>query len=121
MSEYYKTKKILEKIPGTELCLSRAGSGFRFPVYMNEKLAGAEIEVLELSARSSNCLRRAGIRTIGDFCERIQRSCDLKSIRNCGKTSAAEIMDKFFAYHYSNLRPEEQDGYLKKIIEMNGD
>ena len=86
---------------------------------MTEKLEQTDIEVLELSVRSYNCLKRAGISTIGQLCSRVHGSEDLKSIRNCGKTSVAEIMDSLFAYQYAQLKPERRGKFLAQVIEMN--
>ena len=97
----------------------RHGGKFRFPIYMTESLEKTDIEVLELSVRSYNCLKRAGIMTIGDLCEKVHGCEDLKGIRNCGKTSMAEIMDHLFAYQYSIIKPERKEKFLKQVLEMN--
>lgn len=78
-----------------------------------------DIECLDLSVRSRNCLRRAGIDTIGDFCKKFHSSGELRAIRNCGSTSVMEIMDKLFLYNYQHLKPEERGEYLAKVVEMN--
>lgn len=86
---------------------------------MTDSLSETDIEVLELSVRSFNCLRRAGIRTIGDLCERVHGSSDLKGIRNCGKTSIAEIMDNLFVYQYAILPESRRGKYLQQVVVMN--
>lgn len=116
--EFYKIKEILDQIPELEVRQKRGGK-FRFPIYMSATLASTPIDSLELGVRSYNCLKRAGIHTIGDLCEKVQSSADLKSIRNCGSTSVAEIMDSLFAYQYAVLKPERRGKYLVKVIEMN--
>ena len=50
------------------------------------------IDELELSVRSYNCLKRAGIGTIGELCDRSEE--DMKKIRNLGKKSLEEILLK---------------------------
>lgn len=50
------------------------------------------IDDLELSARSSNCLKRAGIETVGSLVEKDMS--ELIQIKNFGKKSADEINDK---------------------------
>lgn len=50
------------------------------------------IDELELSVRSYNCLKRAGIGTIGELCDRSEE--DMKKIRNLGKKSLEEILQK---------------------------
>lgn len=47
------------------------------------------IEDLELSVRSYNCLRRAGVKTVGDILK-----TNLYKVRNLGKKSKNEIEDK---------------------------
>ena len=50
------------------------------------------VEELELSVRSSNCLRNANIRTIGDLTRRTEE--EIAKTRNFGKKSLQEIKDK---------------------------
>ena len=54
------------------------------------------IDDLELSARSSNCLKRAGIETVGQLVEK--GLSELIQIKNFGKKSADEINDKLKQY-----------------------
>ncbi len=116
--EYTNIKDILESILDCELRVKRGGK-FSFPIYMTDSLYNTEIEALELSVRSINCLKRAGIHRIGELCDRVHVSSDLKMIRNCGKTSVAEIMDKLFAYQYGVLSEKMKANFLTKVVEMN--
>ena len=50
------------------------------------------IEELELSVRSSNCLKNANIRTIGDLTRKTEE--DIVKTRNFGKKSLQEIVEK---------------------------
>jgi DNA-directed RNA polymerase subunit alpha len=50
------------------------------------------VEMIELSSRASNCLKVAGIRTIGELVGRTED--DLLSVKNFGKKSLDEIKDK---------------------------
>ncbi|MEK6557996.1 MAG: DNA-directed RNA polymerase subunit alpha [Candidatus Margulisiibacteriota bacterium] len=54
------------------------------------------IEDLELSARSSNCLRKAGILKVLELVEKPMK--DLMKIKNFGKKSADEINEKLMQY-----------------------
>lgn len=54
------------------------------------------IDDLELSARSSNCLKRAGIETVGQLIEK--DLSELIKIKNFGKKSADEINEKLKQY-----------------------
>jgi DNA-directed RNA polymerase subunit alpha len=53
------------------------------------------VEELELSVRSSNCLRNANIRTIWDFTKKTEE--EITKTRNFGKKSLQEIRDKLQA------------------------
>ncbi len=50
------------------------------------------IEDLDFSVRTSNCLRREGISTIGELVQRTES--DLMAIRNFGRKSLVEVKDK---------------------------
>lgn len=118
-NDYYNVKNILEETGLLSVHPASKGSGLKFPIYLSNTMEEEDIAVLELSVRAMNCLKRSGIHTIGNLCERIHSSSDLRTIRNCGNTSVAEIMDKLFLYNYSQLKPERRGAYLVKIVEMN--
>lgn len=115
---YESIRQVFSVIDDLELREKRGGK-FYFPIYMTKTLAQTDIIDLELSVRSINCLRRAGIMTIGVLCEKVQSSTDLKKIRNCGITSITEIMDHLFAYQYHLLKPERKGKYLVDVVERN--
>jgi len=50
------------------------------------------VEELELSVRSSNCLKNANIKTIGDLTRKTED--DIAKTRNFGKKSLQEIKDR---------------------------
>jgi len=54
-----------------------------------KELLGRSVEELELSVRSSNCLRRANIKMLGDLVRRSEQ--DMLKYRNFGKQSLKEI------------------------------
>ena len=58
------------------------------------------IEDLELSVRAFNCLKRANIHTIGDLTGKTED--ELGKIRNLGKKSVEEILEKLQSYNESN-------------------
>jgi len=58
-------------------------------------LLDTPVEELELSVRSSNCLRNASIRTIGDLTRKSEE--EITKTRNFGKKSLQEIRDKLKA------------------------
>jgi DNA-directed RNA polymerase subunit alpha len=53
------------------------------------------IEELELGVRSYNCLKRAGIQTVGDLVQRSES--ELNAIPNFGKRSTEEVMEALHA------------------------
>lgn len=68
-------------------------------------LSQVKIDVLDLSVRASNCLKRANIYTLGDLVERTED--DLSKIRNLGKKSVDEIIEKLKDYGYDLKSNEE--------------
>ena len=57
------------------------------------------IEELDLSVRSYNCLKRAGIQTILELTEKTEE--DMMKVKNLGKKSLKEIKEKLVAYGLS--------------------
>ena len=57
------------------------------------------IEELDLSVRSYNCLKRAGIATILELTDRTEE--DMMKVKNLGKKSLKEIKEKLTAYNLS--------------------
>ncbi len=70
----------------------------------NDMVLKREIDELELSVRAANCLRNAGIVTIGALVER--SDSDLLAKKNFGKKSLNEIKDSLAKFDLS-LRNEE--------------
>jgi DNA-directed RNA polymerase subunit alpha len=69
------------------------------------RLLDLPIDELELSVRSFNCLKRAGINTIGDLSARTEN--DMVKVRNLGKKSLEEVKQKLAALGLSLADPEE--------------
>jgi len=97
----------------------KRGGKLRFPIYINKSLMETDIEALDLSMRSGNCLHRAGYRTIGEVVEGIESSEDLKRIRNCGAKSVDEIMEKLFCYQYGLIDNSKKVSYINRVLELN--
>ena len=57
-----------------------------------KKILDTPVEELELSVRSSNCLKNANIRTIGELTKKTED--DIAKTRNFGKKSLQEIKEK---------------------------
>ncbi len=73
------------------------------------KLLETSIEDMELSPRSSNCLKRASINTIDDLIKKSKG--DMLKVRNLGSKSLDEITIKLEALGLS-LRPDEETGIV---------
>lgn len=57
-----------------------------------EKVLEMNIDELELSVRSYNCLKRAGINTVEELCNRTLE--DMMKVRNLGRKSLEEVLAK---------------------------
>ncbi len=62
-------------------------------------MSNVSVEELELSVRSYNCLKRANINSLADLLQ--LSDIDLMNIKNFGKKSAEEVLDKLEAMGYS--------------------
>lgn len=71
-----------------------------------EKVLEMTIEELDLSVRSYNCLKRAGINTVQELTERTVE--DMMKVRNLGKKSLEEVEQKLEALELSLKQSEEQ-------------
>ena len=70
-----------------------------------EKVLEMSIEDLELSVRSFNCLKRAGISTVEDLTNR--SIADMMKVRNLGKKSLDEVTNKLHLLGLDFIRDEE--------------
>ena len=71
---------------------------------IREKVLEMTIEELELSVRSFNCLKRAGIDTVQDLTNRTEE--DMIKVRNLGKKSLEEVIQKLHSLNL-DLKKEE--------------
>jgi len=70
-----------------------------------EKVLEMTIEELDLSVRSYNCLKRAGINTVSELTERTMD--DMMKVRNLGKKSLEEVQQKLEALGLGLKQSEE--------------
>ncbi len=70
-----------------------------------EKVLEMTIEELDLSIRSFNCLKRANIDTVEDLIERTED--DMMKIRNLGRKSLEEVIQKLASLNLSLKKDEE--------------
>ncbi len=119
-AEYNHVKEVLGNSELIDrLRTDKHGTGFIFSLYLSKEFVESDIDCLDLSVRASNCLKRAGIQTVGELIRRVDRASDLKGIRNCGRTSIIEIMDKLFYYNYICLKTDKRAQYIQETIERN--
>lgn len=88
-----------EEAAQTEMLVEKDDKG-------KEKVLEMTIEELDLSVRSFNCLKRAGINTVEDLISRTQE--DMMKVRNLGKKSFEEVTSKLESLDLS-LRTEEDN------------
>lgn len=69
-----------------------------------EKVLEMTIEELDLSVRSFNCLKRAGINTVEDLTTKTEE--DMMKVRNLGKKSLDEVINKLHSFNL-DLRSED--------------
>ena len=70
-----------------------------------EKILEMTIEELDLSVRSFNCLKRAGINTVEDLTNKTED--DMMKVRNLGKKSLDEVIKKLHSFGL-DLRSEDE-------------
>ena len=72
---------------------------------IKEKVLEMTIEELDMSVRSFNCLKRAGIDTVEDLIARTEE--DMIKVRNLGKKSLEEVIQKLHSLGLDLRRDEE--------------
>ena len=72
---------------------------------IKEKVLEMTIEELDMSVRSFNCLKRAGIDTVEDLINRTED--DMMKVRNLGKKSLEEVIQKLHSLG-PDLKKEEE-------------
>jgi DNA-directed RNA polymerase subunit alpha len=70
-----------------------------------EKVLEMTIEELDLSVRSFNCLKRAGINTVEDLLSKSEE--DMMKVRNLGRKSLEEVIWKMASLGF-NLRKDDE-------------
>jgi DNA-directed RNA polymerase subunit alpha len=76
----------------------------------------APIEELELTVRAYNCLKRAGITKVGEILKRMEKGEDeMLAIRNFGKKSLDELVEKLRDKNYLNVPGVDLSAYMSGI------
>lgn len=87
-----------DKGSSTEIMVEKDDKG-------KEKVLEMTIEELDLSVRSFNCLKRAGINTVGDIIDKSED--DMMKVRNLGRKSLEEVVWKMASLGF-NLRKDDE-------------
>ena len=87
-----------DKGSSTEIMVEKDDKG-------KEKVLEMTIEELDLSVRSFNCLKRAGINTVEDLINKSEE--DLMKVRNLGRKSLEEVVWKLASLGF-NLRKDDE-------------
>ncbi len=72
-----------------------------------EKILELSIEELDLSVRSSNCLKRAGINTVEDLLKKTED--EMMRVRNLGRKSLEEVIQKLASLGLKLKQNDEDD------------
>ena len=116
--------KYLNDITVEEL-MKKRNKMFHYKVMFNKLELANDIDVLNLSQRSYNCLKRAGVYTIGDLINKYDTKPgatsreQLKEIRNLGAKSANEIIINLFFYHFLTIPENERAAYMDNLVKEN--
>ena len=86
MCEHLKLFIDLSDIAGDSVVINKGADS------QEKKAIQLNIDELELSVRSFNCLKRAGINTVEELCNKT--SDEMMKVRNLGKKSLDEVLEK---------------------------
>ena len=90
--------ELSDEVGSTEIMEKKEDTG-------RDKVVEMTIEELDLSVRAFNCLKRAGVNSVGDL---INKSPDeMMKVRNLGKKSLEEVISKLEALGFNLSTPEE--------------
>ena len=100
----------------SELKISTTSVREAEPEAQENKILFQKIETLNFSARCSNCLDKKGIRYIGELV--LMKEAELKDIKNLGKRSYDEIVDKLkeIGYEVGTTLPNSVKEALAKKL-----
>ncbi|GAX89293.1 DNA-directed RNA polymerase subunit alpha [Effusibacillus lacus] len=88
---------LTDKVKDTEIMVEKEDD-------KKEKVLEMTIEELDLSVRSYNCLKRAGINTVQELCNKTEE--EMMKVRNLGRKSLEEVQEKLAELGLS-LRQED--------------
>lgn len=96
---------------------AKSGNGnLKLPFRLSEATESRDIEILALSQRSNNSLKRNHIDTIGQIMERFD---DLSTLRNVGAVSIKEIRRKTADFLYESMSVNNRKAFWREFITLN--
>ena len=123
MEEYKVIEEIYQAIEthGLMPTIKRLfGAGTRIELPFSETSCNTEIEKLDLSVRSYNCLKRAGLHTVSKIIDAMHED-SLWKIRSLGKNSRAEIHVRIYEFGYYSLTERGKKNFVKALLDLNKD
>lgn len=102
--EGLRPAEIVEEEEPTEQPIQQPVTTPTTPEDNEARILNTTIEDLDLSVRSFNCLKRAGISIVGDLVARSEE--DMMKVRNLGRKSLEEVKKKLEEYGLS-FKPDE--------------
>ena len=90
--------ELSDEVNATEIMEKKEESG-------KDKVLEMTIEELDLSVRAFNCLKRAGVNSVGDLINKSPE--EMMKVRNLGKKSLEEVMSKLEALGF-NLQSDDE-------------
>ena len=94
------------------------GRNINVSLWFSVTACDAGIEQLELSVRSYNALRRAGIETVSQLVVGFNEG-RIKSVRNLGAKSFREIQTRILVYGFEQLTEKEKRHFILDLVEKN--
>ena len=94
------------------------GRNINVSLWFSVTARDAGIEQLELSVRSYNALRRAGIETVSQLVVGFNEG-RIKSVRNLGAKSFREIQTRILVYGFELLTEKEKRHFILDLVEKN--
>ncbi len=98
---------------------------FHFHVLFTNEQMEQGVDVLDLSQRAYNCLRRNNIYTLGDLVNGVKTNGEetskrrLLKFRNLGRKTSEEILLKMFYYQFIVLPEKRKNEYMKEVVLSN--
>lgn len=99
LAEYLKLFIGLTEVPGDDIIMVEKKEDNK------DKILDMTIEELDMSVRSYNCLKRAGINTVQELTQRTEE--DMMKVRNLGRKSLEEVMEKLSELQLSLRKAED--------------